>query len=500
MRKPLLIVVLLLIRNYLIAMNHFIAPNGNNRNAGTLESPYATFLKAASVAIAGDTVFFRAGTYVSPDYISPCNSGTSGNMIVYSNYNNEVVRFNTTNATFAGIYFLNKSYIKLKGFSITHFSGTAKNQIQFFGCNHMVVEKCKTEGGTSGIFSEKEYGGSRIYGLTLKNCEFKNTTSASGILIGEMNTDVLIDSCKVSGAAVDGIYFYGNWTLGISEATAVAAGSQNVEVRYCEVSDNGRQGIEASCTSNFNFHHNSCHNNGASGIQIEDHCLNGIVQNNHSYSNARLSGGETGVWVDDARDITVRYNLLENNDYGFLATASHISNTNINVYYNIIINNNFRTIGGGIFWSKTTGTFSNNILAFNSASSNTARGAIWIVGSNNTVAIKNNIIYNENNSFDIRYDTISNVTLDYNIVYNSSRSVRIRYLGAEMSWDSWKSASGQDIHSLNLNPEFINPEYGNFKLKVISPSINNGINIGLTSDYLGNLIKRQPDIGAFEWE
>ncbi|MEN8445914.1 MAG: DUF1565 domain-containing protein, partial [Cyanobacteria bacterium J06555_13] len=41
----------------------FIAPNGSDRNAGTLNSPFATLTKANEAVQAGDTIYMRGGTY-----------------------------------------------------------------------------------------------------------------------------------------------------------------------------------------------------------------------------------------------------------------------------------------------------------------------------------------------------------------------------------------------------------------------------------------------------
>ncbi|SFT05706.1 carbohydrate-binding protein [Paenibacillus sp. BC26] len=66
------------------------AANGLDTNNGsTLQTPYQTIQKAASVAQAGDTVLIRGGTY--RESVTPANSGTPGNPITYMNYNNESV-------------------------------------------------------------------------------------------------------------------------------------------------------------------------------------------------------------------------------------------------------------------------------------------------------------------------------------------------------------------------------------------------------------------------
>ena len=67
---------------------YYVATTGNDHNSGSLETPWRTIQKAASVAQAGDTVNIRAGTY--RETVFPANSGNPGNPITFQAYQNEV--------------------------------------------------------------------------------------------------------------------------------------------------------------------------------------------------------------------------------------------------------------------------------------------------------------------------------------------------------------------------------------------------------------------------
>ncbi|TYA65946.1 T9SS type A sorting domain-containing protein [Seonamhaeicola marinus] len=71
------------------AKDIYVAKNGDDSNPGTMESPYLTISKAASVAVAGDIVYIREGTY--EETLSPANSGTAGNPIIFQSYPGEKV-------------------------------------------------------------------------------------------------------------------------------------------------------------------------------------------------------------------------------------------------------------------------------------------------------------------------------------------------------------------------------------------------------------------------
>jgi len=45
------------------AATYYVAPTGSDSAAGSQTAPWATIAKAQSMAAAGDTVYFRAGTY-----------------------------------------------------------------------------------------------------------------------------------------------------------------------------------------------------------------------------------------------------------------------------------------------------------------------------------------------------------------------------------------------------------------------------------------------------
>ncbi|HEY1332732.1 MAG TPA: DUF1565 domain-containing protein, partial [Myxococcaceae bacterium] len=45
------------------AATFYVAPTGSDTNPGTMAQPFATIARGQMAAAAGDTVFFRGGTY-----------------------------------------------------------------------------------------------------------------------------------------------------------------------------------------------------------------------------------------------------------------------------------------------------------------------------------------------------------------------------------------------------------------------------------------------------
>ena len=76
------------------ATDYYVAPNGSDSNPGTMAQPFLTVQKGANTGVAGDTVWFRAGTYSSSKQITFSKSGTSdSNRINYFAYTGEVPVF-----------------------------------------------------------------------------------------------------------------------------------------------------------------------------------------------------------------------------------------------------------------------------------------------------------------------------------------------------------------------------------------------------------------------
>ena len=69
---------------------YYVATTGDDNNVGTsLNQPFRTIQKYATVAVAGDTCFIRAGAY--RETVTPTHSGTEGNPITFTAYATETV-------------------------------------------------------------------------------------------------------------------------------------------------------------------------------------------------------------------------------------------------------------------------------------------------------------------------------------------------------------------------------------------------------------------------
>ncbi len=87
-KKFILLPALLLFFNA-FAKDIYVSKDGDDSNSGTIDNPFLTITKAASVAVAGDIVYIRKGTY--EETLTPLNSGTAGNPIIFQSFPGERV-------------------------------------------------------------------------------------------------------------------------------------------------------------------------------------------------------------------------------------------------------------------------------------------------------------------------------------------------------------------------------------------------------------------------
>ena len=125
----------------IFSKNYFVSTTGNDSNSGTKEFPFVSLTKAASVSIAGDTIFIRGGLYSPTSTISlgsSSKSGTSTNYYHVLAYPGEKPVFNFSKQTSSDGIKLNGNYWHLKGVEATY---STHNGIAING-SYNLVENC----------------------------------------------------------------------------------------------------------------------------------------------------------------------------------------------------------------------------------------------------------------------------------------------------------------------------------------------------------------------
>jgi hypothetical protein len=149
-------------------------------------------------------------------------------------------------------------------------------------------------------------------------------------------------------------------------------------------------------------------------------------------------------------------------------------------------------------------TFYNNVEGTNGSGWDGSGDMGIGINATGTWDVKNNISFGHPVEILISAFAVSNgisFTSDYNLFYDSLGGNAFDYAGTFYNFSGFKTASGEDEHSINSNPLVTSASTNDFTLLASSPAINAGIDVGLTEDYAGTSIPQDGafDIGAYEF-
>ena len=121
----------------------YVATNGSDANSGAIEQPFKTIAKAISVAVPGDTIYVRGGTYLhtATISISAAKSGIDSTKRYFLfAYQSErpLLDFSSTANGRKGLS-LNASYWHIKGLD---FKGAGDNGMEISGGSYNIIEQC----------------------------------------------------------------------------------------------------------------------------------------------------------------------------------------------------------------------------------------------------------------------------------------------------------------------------------------------------------------------
>lgn len=208
----------------------YVATTGNNSNPGTFGSPKATLQGAHDIAVAGDTIYMRGGTYNMSACCQITRDGTSGNPIKVFPYATETVILDGTNIP--GGNYSASCAIRLNGANWWHFFGleirycpdwgmriegsSSNNIFELLDVHHTGLDASGND--NSGLpFASGEGKGIFFVGSGTNNL-FKNVDShhntcpnkdgADGFQIAPTGTGNVMDGCRAWLNVDDGIDLY----------------------------------------------------------------------------------------------------------------------------------------------------------------------------------------------------------------------------------------------------------------------------------------------------
>ncbi len=190
---------------------------------------------------------------------------------------------------------------------------------------------------------------------------------------------------------------------------------------------------------------------------------------------------------------------------GSADVLANVSHDNI-ISYNVM----FACSGNPLNIGSNYDLIENNVMAWPLLNSATGVSLIATGGAGGSyITVANNIFYQPDPT------APSAISIYTNPSFVATWSVKNNIVYGGRMWGDASSAfyasamkggnyGKTDCEKGEVNPLFVsviktNAPNVDFSLQATSPAINNGVNMGLTTDYLGNSIIGLPDIGAYEY-
>jgi len=421
--------------------NYYVSNSGNNSNNGSINSPFLNIQNALWATTAGDNIFLRAGSYAEKLWWT--NSGTSGNPITLSNYNDEVVTISGTNASNpsqgALIQISSKSYIRIDGIK---FADNIMNNAD--GIN-------VTGSGTD---------------IEIINCEFSNIgwTSSKTTLPSPSNSAHAIIFLGNTANSYNNILVGDNYVhdciTGYSESITMVGNIDSFVIQNNILNFNTNIGIDAA--GHFSW----------TGAPANvNYSRNGSIKNNvvSDYDGPSGLDAAGGIYIDGGSFITVENNTVFNYKVGFSVGCEVAGKSNEG---NIVQNNlAYNCSLSGLFVGSNTTSVVNNTKVYNNTFYKCGFGTFdnGQIGLQNNVGsdIRNNIMYPTDSRYamvQFNGTTSSSLSIDYNLFWRDNANT------ANFFYNIITGAQ----NSVISNPLFVNTSSNDFHLSTSSPAIDAG--------------------------
>ena len=439
------------------ATTHYVSPNGSATwsNSTNISMP-CSLSTALANADDDDVVYLRAGTYTTK--LQPSNSGSSGHVITFQNYNDEVVVIDGEN-TRSCINLYGKSYITIDGIGTENSSGNYSVYLNDDAYAHtygITIQNGTFDGG--GVRAEKTSN------LIVKYNTIQNTSYAG----------IVVNGSGCSQTRVEGNTISGDFT-----------GTDAVTYHVDEWVDGGKS---PSCP-NGDYH--IIKNNSVISTVAAENCYD-ITSGDYIVMDGNTctgNVGEPGTLVGNSCSSCVPANtvswirIVNNSIYSLQGNAEHIHFGGYGADYIQILRN--KSYGYGehnIRFSNSLGlTGTRYIRIFH----NTLDGRIIRDNINlqfqNTVADvdnKNNIFYLASGDSGINWADpgATDMLSDYNLYWNVNNSPGAAIWGYTPTHTlaQVRSSYNREINGIEADPLFVNVANQDYSLQSGSSAIDAG--------------------------
>ncbi|SIO14837.1 right-handed parallel beta-helix repeat-containing protein [Chitinophaga niabensis] len=461
----------------------YVAPTGNDANAGTPAAPIRSINTALGKAIPGDTVIVKGGTYYEK-VVFP-KSGRLEKLITLKAFPGERAIIDGTGLSITGkealVFIRNASYVVFEGFEVCNY----KSSTPWVNINGIVADQ-----GSSNIIIRKN----KIYNIE-HNVNPEDGRSGHAIeIIG--NTAIPMKNIVVEENEIH------DCNTGYSENLTINGYVDGFVIRKNTIYNAENIGIDAAGGY------------AANTVPAYNYARNGLITENHLYNINMRTGpiggihsyGAIGIYIDGARNIIVERNKVHDTDRGIgIVSENDAFPTSDCIVRNNFVYNNFRVgiyLGGYLGY---TGGGTRNCYVLNNTlyKNNRVLGAFDEIEGELRLTencfdnvIRNNLVYGgPADLFVHKYtNTGSGNIIDNNLYFTTNTPGWIWNTTNGTPYTdfaAWKAATNVDANSIyGADPLITDPTLPDLRIQITSPAKNAGFVISAekqgTLDIEGN--------------
>jgi hypothetical protein len=452
----------------------YVSTAGDDSNSGTQAAPWRTLQHAIDKARAGSTVNVRGGIY--EELVSITASGNSSDgFITFRSYPGETAILDATHFVPGGrdgiLTIHNQSYVRIEGFEIRNFH-TAEHRPTPLGISvtgagsHIELLKNNVHHIEQTFNGRDAPGrGGNGFGIAVYGTDAKTPI-----------TDLIIDGNEVH-----------HLKTGSSESLVVNGNVTNFRITRNVVHDNNNIGIDV-----IGFERTApdpAVDQARDGVVSENLVYNITSRGNPAYGDDQSSDG---IYVDGGTRVLIERNVIHDVDFGIELASEHKDRATsyITARNNLIYHCNTAGISIGGYAPERGHTdhctVVNNTL-YENDTAGTGSGEFQMqwnmaddIFENNTVYAGSRCLVAVNKSKVDRKNPPA--IIDHNLYYCDAGANDSKWVESGDSLtglDKYVQSTGNDVHSVFLDPRFVDPTRKDFHSSSDSPAIGAGASTGL---------------------